>query len=475
MRVLFIEDELEVAERVINEVAMSSIQFIVVGDVQAALDALETQPVDLAICDLKIPASPLVPQARIAHGLKVLDYIRATFPGTPVVVYSGFGKDAFSELGDSLSAAPRHDLYGEGLTDHVVHRSKSDPERLVTDLREAAQKLQGLDEIEISPDVERESLTHYDKRLLRIYARQQGAVLIKVDRLSGGRSGAVTVKLACESADGPTGGAMVAKLNDLSETEDEEKRYRSFLGGMGATCFAPLMETLLAGAAGRSALFYSLAQGFDVSLFECLEKSDSEAATVVKNLFDAIEPWREGAKSMAVELRAIRASLVSDEHLGELPDEVKALLDSAGEDQAVNVRWSTTHGDLHGSNVLVKDGSIPVLIDYGRLGKMSACLDPITLELSAVLHPDSKVDLEGWPSPQQAEHWNDLESYLSGCPIAEYVTACRSWTEAVVRADREKDATVLAYALRQLLFPDDIDPDLPRSYAAGAVRRLEAA
>ncbi len=474
MKVLWVEDEPEVADRLIEEIDDPSIEFVVAGNVQAVLTELERRIVDLVICDLNIPESPIVPQAHTAHGLKVFDYIRTTYPGTPIIIYSGFGKLALAELGDRLSAAPQHDLYGDGPTEHVLHRSKSDPKRIVDDVSTVAARISALDQIEISPDTAHEYLTYYDRRLLRIYARQRQAVLIEVERLAGGRSSAVTVKLACESVDGPIGGAMVAKLNRHDATEDERKRYRDFLGGLGATTFTPLMETILAGAGDKAALFYSLAQGFDRSLFDLLAGSDSEAATVVRNLFEAMSAWREGANNRSVKCGEIRTSLLSDAHLAELSEDAKALQAKIQENQIVNVKWATSHGDLHGGNVLVRSDGVPVLIDYGRLGKMTACLDPITLELSAVLHPDSKLELEGWPTLEQAEAWNDLESYLEKCPIPNYVRACRNWTNSVLRAGRERDATVLSYSLRQLRFPDDIDPLLPAAYAKGAIGRLEA-
>jgi CheY-like chemotaxis protein len=473
MKILLIEDEPEGVARLKEELTDVPVEFLIAEDADTALEILTQGPFDLAVCDLKIPESRLVPQPHTAHGLRAFDNIRARFPGVPVIIYSGFGSSAFGELGDRLSAAPQHDLFGEGATDHVIHRSKGDPEKLIDEIREFAAQLSRLDEIEITPGPSREYLTYYDRRLLRIYARQQQCSLVHVERLAGGRSGAVTVKLACESIDGPAGGAIVAKLNTYDEVQGERQRYKRYIGGLGATTFTPLMETLVAGAGDRAALFYALAQGFDTSLFDLLAQSDVDAATVVANLFEAVSAWREGAKSRAVELALIRRALLSDERVHDLPESSKALFDNVSNHQHVNVRWGTSHGDLHGGNVLVKDREIPVLIDYGRLGEMTASLDPITLELSAILHPDSPVDLNGWPNPDQAERWDDLDFYLDKCPTPAFVGACRTWTDAVARAPREMDATVLAYALRQLRFHEDIDPALPTALARGAVRRLQ--
>jgi hypothetical protein len=129
-----------------------------------------------------------------------------------------------------------------------------------------------------------------------------------------------------------------------------------------------------------------------------------------------------------------------------------------------------THSDLHGGNVHVTTSRSSILIDFARIETTPACLDPITLELSAIVHPDAELELHDWPTEEQARVWPSPE-YLDNCPIPEFITACRAWLDAVKQGNRDRDATLYAYALRQLRF-DEIDPAIPTALCQGAAERL---
>jgi hypothetical protein len=155
----------------------------------------------------------------------------------------------------------------------------------------------------------------------------------------------------------------------------------------------------------------------------------------------------------------------------------EALLDDApwGTEQLetcqLDAMWARQHGDLHGDNVLVNEDLHPMLIDFGRAGRATASLDPVTLEISAVLQPQSGVDFGGWMSPGRAETWMDEEAYLEDCPIRPFVEACRRWAGNVSRGNREVAATVYAYGLRQMQY-SDVDAQLAAAFSYGAARYL---
>jgi hypothetical protein len=124
------------------------------------------------------------------------------------------------------------------------------------------------------------------------------------------------------------------------------------------------------------------------------------------------------------------------------------------------------HGDLHGENVLVNDACKPVLIDYTDVRRTTGCLDPVTLELSAVFHPAAQAARRGWPSEDQARSWHDLDAFVAGCPYEAYVRACRAWMMEVASSREEIDAVVIAYCLRQLRFDG-----CPRSIADALIEQ----
>jgi hypothetical protein len=217
-------------------------------------------------------------------------------------------------------------------------------------------------------------------------------------------------------------------------------------------------------------IVYSLAAN-EVSLFNVLRARDP-VSTVIDSLRQATEPWH-GSKTVARrEVREIRQVLVSDDELAQIRVTHGDFIDFGIEDIYVQVNECLCHGDLHGDNVQVSASAGAILIDFAKVGVKPACLDPITLEVSASVHPEANLGLDDWPTLDQARVWPS-PAYLENCPVPEFIEACRLWLDAVKRGDRDRDATLYAYALRQLRFPE-VDPQLPIALCQGAAERLRS-
>lgn len=126
----------------------------------------------------------------------------------------------------------------------------------------------------------------------------------------------------------------------------------------------------------------------------------------------------------------------------------------------------------HGQNVLVDAEDRPMLIDFSDARLTSGCLDPITLELSPVFHPDANGARGDWPGAEQIGNWFDLDAYLVDCPIADYIRACRDWLWRVARSDGEVATVLAAYGIRQLKYKNT-DHNLAKALIAAALDRLE--
>jgi Ser/Thr protein kinase RdoA (MazF antagonist) len=63
--------------------------------------------------------------------------------------------------------------------------------------------------------------------------------------------------------------------------------------------------------------------------------------------------------------------------------------------------WACVHGDLHGSTALVSASGSAVVVDYGDVAEGPASLDPVTLELSLILHPQGATSPAGPQSIRQ--------------------------------------------------------------------------
>jgi hypothetical protein len=162
----------------------------------------------------------------------------------------------------------------------------------------------------------------------------------------------------------------------------------------------------------------------------------------------------------------LRRDFVSDAGLHEAGVKIPA-----ERDIEMRVAKTMAHGDLHGFNVLVKDGADPTLIDYGEVGDANAALDPVTLELSSLFHPHMASAFGNWPDPAQAADWADLDAYLDGCPVPEFVRACRDWATEASAEVEELLATAYCYAMRQMKYPDT-NKELALAIANGAHSRL---
>jgi len=472
MRVLLVEDEPAIHEAIATELEDAGVDLVIASTAEEALAALAQQGLDLIICDLKIPASSAAPEAHKTHGISVYDEARVVAPGVPIVVFSAYGD--LADLGDRFAEAAPQNLYGRGQENIVTSRTKSQLTEVVELVRAQQSGFRELAyAVELSGAEARSALGHLDERVLRVHARKHGGTAAKVRLLAGGKSGAITVRVDVETAEGAAASRVVAKLNDLTELEDEERRYESHVAPLlNAGTYTNRLETIRAGARHRGGLFYSLAAGYERSLFDVLREDPSGSAQVVGRVRTSLAPWHGEGVVQQLSVRAVRQMVVRDARLADFVVEADWMSDEL-EGSAAVVRRARSHGDLHGGNVLVSQSGLPMLIDFGKTGEAVNALDAVTLELSAVLHPDATLDLRGWPKVEQAENWNDRVAYLVGCPIADFVNACRDWSDDVSRGDREVDAAVYAFGLRQLLFPD-APHELAAAFSRGAARRLVA-
>ena len=175
--------------------------------------------------------------------------------------------------------------------------------------------------------------------------------------------------------------------------------------------------------------------------------------------------WIEGVPETRRSIGQIRRRLLSDESLDEVREAFGLDWIQEFENRDIQARWGCSHGDLHGFNVLVSPAGV-ALIDYGDVRDGPASLDPVTLELSLLFHPDAPDGARTWPSAEQAREWGNLEAYLEDCPFPCFVQECRDWALRVGAGAREVAASAYSYLVRQLKY-DDTDKDLALSLLDG--------
>jgi DNA-binding NarL/FixJ family response regulator len=457
MDILIVEDAARDSDALIRRLSEHNWRIARTRD-EASAELLLGAP-DLVVCDLRIPPEN-GGMAHTDHGLAVFDDVRARWPGVPVRILSGHG--------DIDMVDERLRLAG-GMAGHI---KKDNVDQLMSYIKELAAEQTGLATIEldwVGPEL---PLEKHDRRLIQKYASAREASVVRVRELAGGKSGAIT--LALTLIEGPASASQaVVKLNTRAEILDEHGRYTAHVADRVAIgAYTPVSECITAYAGARSGLFYRLADGFDANLFDLVREDPEKAATVVERIAGATRAWRQVAEPKQITVAYVRRMLVRDEVRLGLLEEAPW---STNELEALEIRANVCrqHGDLHGENVLVNGALQPMLIDYGRSGPATASLDAVTLEISAVLHPAAGLALGEWLDDGRAEQWPDLDTYVAGCPIEPFIRACRAWAEQVSVAKREVLATGYAYALRQLRYPNDVDPQLAAALSLGAARALK--
>jgi CheY-like chemotaxis protein len=469
MKVLVVEDDLtylRILEDGLRRIPGVTVTLAKSRD--SARAALEASDFDLVICDLKIPTGDGQLDLETEHGEAVMALSGARHPGTPIIILSAFGTMAFAV--DAVSRAPRIDVIGDGHEDVMVgYRTKDQIDLFMDEVQRFAARLAKTDGIEIRRAAGI-NLSWPQGRLIRIFAREREGSIVQVSAVTGGFSSTAVFKVRVNGANGQLRGLALAKIGPLEIVKDEANRFgRNISLTLPLGTFANLQRHLSGGAGATGALFYQLAQDAP-SLFEVLAEDPSKAAAIVPVLATNIGGWLDGAPQGEVLLGDLR-QVSGPSNLDAVVQHLSGIDCPTIEGRRIVARRAVQHGDLHAGNALVFAGDRPVLIDFARAGEFIAGYDPVSLELGLLFHPSGKPIRGNWPAIEQAEQWDDLESYVKDCPCPDFIRACRRWALEASPSDRAVLGCVYLHAVRQLQY-DDTDKDIARALIRCAANGL---
>jgi CheY-like chemotaxis protein len=474
MDVLLIEDDQQFVDAFTEEVDLRAIEasLLAVASRDAAIVAIDGNDFDLIVCDLSIPTVDGALDEDIEHGLRIRAYAAERSPGTPVLIFSAKGQ--VQHIKPLVGESGPQDVFGDGDSCPMLqYFEKDELEEVLRLVDDYARRLVELDRIELASGGRDLSLTPKQMRVLRLLTRRGGGHIAHVGSVRGGLSRSKVVKVRSEREGGGSGGLFVAKIGLVREVRDERKRYQSHAAGiLPHGSYTILADEVSAGASDVGGIAYALLEGFDRTMFEVAALSDEEAAEVVGRLQQNLRTWSDDVPAITTTVREIRRGVLEDARFEEvlqfLPGEI-----AGTENVEVFTRVCPQHGDLHGGNVLVDHGGIPVIIDFGSCTTTCASFDAVALEASVLFHPDAAGNRDGWDLQAIVERWVDRDEVgrLTGRPL--FVSACRDWAYAVAGGDREVLAATYSYALVQLGHPD-VDRNAAASLAVGAATQLSA-
>lgn len=449
MRILLIEDEeptIQQLQGYLQRECNAVVQIARSRD--SALELLQSNSdYDLIVCDLKIPTQDGALDVDEKHGFVVHDTARTMHPGTFSRFLSGFVE--LDNVGSRIATGPAVDVFGTGeqwaLINAVEKKKLDNFLRWCIELNE---RLTVADSIMIEPA--ENPMGIFEERTLRIYTMKLNGTRVNVNRL-GGLSASSVYQADIMSDSGGSVGVVVSKIGLLPRVQEELEKYRRYIAPrLPIGMFAPLAGEVLHGCGRYGAAFYSLASVGYRNLFSLCETDIAVARESLEHLRSAYDHWSGQSTVHSVSVRDLRAVHLPDDALTPWLDVLDETCVRNAENTSLSVSYHLQHGDLHGLNVLVDNQRQALLIDYSDLGQHPVSLDPVTLEMSLIFHPE-RPDLGGWPTVEQASQWFDLHEYAGGSAAFDVVDACRRWSLSVT-STRQLAAIVYAHALRQLRY-----------------------
>lgn len=453
IHVLIIEDDDDFIEEIRNiiDALPGESELKVARSRDEAFAQLEVGFLDLVILDLKIPTVSGTHDADPEHGHAVFNRIRLVAPGTPIFVLTGSPAEDF--IPDLLGNQQQIDIWSEGRkTGNILFLKKYMVNKCPEILEPIANAIERLADVEL--DRGGMNLSLAEDRLIRIFAKKFQGVRCVVSSLGGGLSGARVIRLRVTDSQGVQVHDAVAKLAGLKEVRREGDCFDNYVVRLAPAATPRKLATLEFGAHTLAGIFFGLADGFDESAFDVAKDASERAGAMIGNVEAATARWVADGPETRRTIKQFRQRLLGDERLADVRATYGLDWVPDFEGREIQTRWACVHGDLHGCNVLVSaDGAI-ILIDYGNVGEGPASLDPVTLELSLLFHPEVAGVAGQWPSSDQARAWGDLDAYLVDCPFPEFLRECRQWAHRVAAGNRDVAASAYSYLVRQLKYDD---------------------
>lgn len=451
MKVLIVEDNLAMIEALSEHLGklLGAVQVAFARSRASAIVQLDSA-FDVVVLDLKIPTEDGRLDEEVEHGLYVFEEIQRKLPGTPIFVFTAFGTEEIYR-DRILPKAHVLDVWGSGETLPIISGiSKNNLPDLLRRILQIKAIVDATDEIEVNS---RKHLQPQERRVLCIFGRKHHASLVDVVSLSGGLSGVNVLRVQVRDQQGVNRLIAVGKIGPHAETAKEFAAYSSEVIRLPNGAYSVYIDQVTNGAGYASGIFYRLLEGYDRDFLDLLRNGATREATeVVRILREFEHPWVDGVPAGQSTIGDLRRRLLADENLKLVSDHLDGSGSEAFEERPVLVRWCSQHGDMHPGNILVGPDNRPTLIDFGRVGRAPACLDPVTLELSLLFHPNAVEFSKTWPTVDGLRTWADPQVYLSDCPYADVIRELRDWDSSVHAGLRELYATVYAYAVRQLKF-----------------------
>lgn len=472
MKILLVEDHQSYAETLTQRILSISplVNVVLAKSRDSAVSLIQADFFDIIILDLQIPTTDGAFDIERVHGQNVFFSAQEHAPGTPVYILTGSEPDAF--LRGLAKHGQKVNLWGDGIAVATVeYYHKEDGDQLLQHLEKVAPRIADTDKIRLNTAGQILELNSEQKRALKIFTRSNGGTACRLKKL-GGLSDAIVLKVTVLDSTGHVRCECVGKLGPAKHVKKEISAYSSEVVHLRLGAFAHVISYHDQGLRGFSGIFYALADQHSETFFDLALNRPDKAKVVLTSAQEALSRWSKAGRVVETEIKEIRRKILSDENFGRIVERYDLQELHALEDRIVNISASCIHGDLHGGNLLVNSKDQPLLIDFGDVGSSYTCLDPITLELSMLFHPDARASGLSQYLESEVENWIDLEIYAANSPLAAIVKFCREWAYDVGPHDESVLVVAYLFTLRQFKY-DTVPADTLTNLLKGIIRSMD--
>jgi CheY-like chemotaxis protein len=416
--------------------------------------------IDLFVLDRRLPVNIGEP-ATDELGDELLRQVRSDFPDARLIVFTGFA--TIRHVQEALQGSGQLPAQDGQPIDRVTVLEKDQSLEFREHVEQFRQLLQSLENIEIITPPDAAPPSDLDKRVLRRLAFEYQAVSISVASLGGGLTGASVWRCDVNRAEGHIATVVAKRVKSTGARGG----LPELLPRANTTSTTATLSGLMAG----SRLNVLQIAGHDpCALMSVIADNPTRAVELAKPIWAALHGVSAQQRTLTV-ADLCQPLIEWDELLVLLtPHKIEVPAGTLRATTQVGVR----HGDLHPGNVLI-DNDQAVLIDFDSTIFASGALDPVTILISTLVHPDSAIRGASWPSALEiAESFGTAEfgqNHVSG----PWFSGVHEWVEQCRSSQREYWGLVLAYAGRQLRYEDVLqDAEVVSRVLALARRAAEA-
>lgn len=451
MNILQVEDEVEWFEGTVKPLLLEigAKQIFHEDTYDGAIQSLSNNDIDYVVLDLAIPLNHENPVPEVSNGLLLASHIRTKYAGTPILILTA---QRTEEAVEQFVEDQEPTMFWDGKRKSLVKvRPKRRVNEAISLLAEAVKELDAIDAIEIQETGC--ELNCLEKRVIRIFCKENSAIAARVNTLNDGLSSAKVLQVSLignQGLDLPW--TSLVKIDTKQNIDKESNNFKHYVNKLPVASYPNILNEYVAGCADKKGICYRFATHYDSNYFSHLTSNEENTLTILKRLQDILGIWSNNKEVKQVSVGEIR-SLICPNHKFENLIEIRQRLGlDEFEKKILNANYSVQHADLHGLNILVSEDLHPILIDYGDIKSAPSVLDIVTLELSQYFHPHMKDHKA--PEIKLFENWFNNDNFLSLNQFPEVAKFLREWKTENCFMEREYVATVYAYALRQLTYDE---------------------